>query len=70
LPESAALQLARRAPLRCLLADATLAPLPIHASYREDPTSSLTESVLDSAQAYLSNSPTSGGAPAPVEPAA
>jgi len=66
LPESAALQLARRAPLRCLLADATLAPLPIHASYREDPTSSLTESVLDSAQAYLSQ----GSATAPVEPAA
>jgi DNA-binding transcriptional LysR family regulator len=53
LPAAAAAQLARRAPLRPLQVDAELAPLPLHASYREDPTSTLTESVLDSALAYL-----------------
>jgi hypothetical protein len=43
-----------------LEADVQLAPLPIHASYREDPTSSLTESVLNSAQAYLAQRPAAG----------
>jgi DNA-binding transcriptional LysR family regulator len=60
LPQAAAVQLARRAPLRVLDADVQLAPLPIHASYREDPTSSLTESVLNSAQAYLAQRPAAG----------
>lgn len=55
LPAAAAAQLARRAPLRPLQLDAELAPLPLHASYRQDPTSSLTESVLESALAYLAD---------------
>ncbi|WP_040500998.1 LysR family transcriptional regulator, partial [Ideonella sp. B508-1] len=55
LPQAAVVPLSRRAPLLCVQADVTLAPLSIHASYREDPTSSLTESVLDSALAYLAN---------------
>lgn len=54
LPEAAALALARRAPLRVLPAEQHLMPLPIHASYREDPTSTLTESVLASALDYVS----------------
>lgn len=53
LPAAAATQLALRAPLRLLPADVELAALPLHASYREDPSSSLTESMLDSALAYL-----------------
>lgn len=53
LPEAAWAQLAKRSPLRRLQVDATLEPLPLHASYREDPTSSLTESVLESALSFL-----------------
>jgi DNA-binding transcriptional LysR family regulator len=53
LPAAAAAQLARRAPLRLLPAEVELAPLPLHASNREDPSSSLTESMLDAALAYL-----------------
>jgi DNA-binding transcriptional LysR family regulator len=53
LPAAAVPQLARRAPLRALKVDAELAPLPLHASYREDPSSTLAESVRDSALAYL-----------------
>ena len=59
LPEAATLALARRAPLRVLPAEQGLMPLPIHASYREDPTSTLTESVLASALDYVSTMPAS-----------
>lgn len=53
LPEAAWAQLARRSPLRRLQVDAVLEPLPLHASYREDPSSALIESVLDSALVFL-----------------
>ncbi len=49
LPVAVAEQLAKRLSLRVLRSDTDLVPLPIHASYREDPSSQLTESVLDSA---------------------
>ncbi len=55
LPAAAAAQLAQRAPLRILRVDAALDPLPLHASYREDPGSKLTESVLGAALSYLSS---------------
>ncbi|HSI56536.1 MAG TPA: LysR family transcriptional regulator [Ideonella sp.] len=58
LPRAAAEQLALRLPLRVLQCDTALAPLPIHASYREDPTSHLTEAAL--ASALLFASPKSG----------
>lgn len=53
LPAAAATQLSQRAPLRLLPTEVELAALPLHASYREDPSSSLTESMLGSALAYL-----------------
>jgi DNA-binding transcriptional LysR family regulator len=53
LPQQAAAQLALRLPLRILKSEVSLAPLPIHASYREDPSSGLTQSIVDSALAYL-----------------
>lgn len=55
LPRSAAEQLALRLPLRVLKSDVVLAPLPIHASYREDPTSKLTVSILESALAFVNS---------------
>ncbi|GAB4059317.1 LysR family transcriptional regulator [Uliginosibacterium sediminicola] len=53
LPEAAVQQLSRHSPLRVLRTTVQLAPLPIYASYREDPTSNLTDSVFSSALAYL-----------------
>ena len=52
LPKAATSNLSRRLPLRILRCEASLPALQIHASYREDPGSSLAELVLDSAQAY------------------
>ena len=49
LPRASVRELTRRLPLRILRCEATLPPLQIHASYREDPSSSLAELVLDSA---------------------
>jgi len=57
LPVVVAQQLSRRVPLQVLRADAALTPLPIHASYREDPTSHLVEAVLESALAHVSGPP-------------
>ncbi|HMX09891.1 MAG TPA: LysR family transcriptional regulator [Burkholderiaceae bacterium] len=57
LPRATVPALARGAPLHELVAERALQPLPIHASFREDPTSTLTRSVLESAQAYLGQSP-------------
>jgi DNA-binding transcriptional LysR family regulator len=59
LPQATAESLMHRMPLRCVPTDISLAPLPIHVSYREDPTSSLTESVLESALSYLAAHPIS-----------
>lgn len=53
LPSEVLTALAHRSPLRALPGAPALAPLPIHASYREDPTSTLTESLLASATVHL-----------------
>jgi DNA-binding transcriptional LysR family regulator len=53
LPSEVIAALAQRSSLRALPGAPALAPLPIHASYREDPTSSLTESLLASAMVHL-----------------
>ncbi|MFC3686465.1 MULTISPECIES: LysR family transcriptional regulator [Hydrogenophaga] len=58
LPSEVVSALAHRSPLRALPGAPALAPLPIHASYREDPTSTLTESLLASATAQLRSSRT------------
>lgn len=55
LPLAATEALVHHYPLRVLPTDKPLAALPIHASYREDPSSTLTESVLQSAIHYVSN---------------
>lgn len=52
LPRASVRELTRRLPLRILRCEATLPPLQIHASYREDPGSSLPELVLESALAF------------------
>lgn len=58
LPSEVLTALAHRSPLRALPGSPALAPLPIHASYREDPTSTLTESLLASATVHLRSSGT------------
>ncbi|MBV8620189.1 MAG: LysR family transcriptional regulator [Curvibacter sp.] len=52
LPRAATQRLSERLPLRILRTDIRLAPLPIHAGYREDPGAGVTESVLESAVAF------------------
>ena len=52
LPRAAVDHLSLRLPLRVLQTDVVLEPLPMHASYREDPTSHLTEAALASAVAH------------------
>lgn len=58
LPRAVTQRLSHRMPLHILRASCTLTALPIHASYREDPGSGITESVLESAQAYVANTQT------------
>jgi len=53
LPKAAKSTLLSRLPLHVIHTDAALAPLPIYASYREDPGAGTAEAVLDSAQAYI-----------------
>jgi DNA-binding transcriptional LysR family regulator len=55
LPRAAAQRLAQVQGLRLLKCDVTLPPLPIHASYRKNPSSSLIEAVLQSALAFTSS---------------
>lgn len=55
LPQAAVERLSAQRPLRVLKCETALAPLPIHASFREDPSSRLTETVLDSALAFIAN---------------
>lgn len=55
LPLAATEALVPQFPLRVLPTEKSLPPLPIHASYREDPSSTLTESVLDSTIEYVTN---------------
>ena len=47
LPLAAVQKLSERLPLKSLKCEAALPPLPLHASYREDPTSSVAAGVLD-----------------------
>ena len=47
LPLAAVQKLSERLPLKPLKCEAALPPLPLHASYREDPTSSVAAGVLD-----------------------
>jgi DNA-binding transcriptional LysR family regulator len=53
LPLAAALPLAGRLPLKALRCEATLAPLPVHASYREDPGSAVAREVIDAVFAFI-----------------
>jgi DNA-binding transcriptional LysR family regulator len=56
LPRAAVLRLAQRQPLKLLPCEAALAPLPIHASWRDDPSMPLTEQVVDSALMFAAAS--------------
>ena len=47
LPLAAVQRLSDRLPLKALKCDTPLPPLPVHASYREDPTSALASGVVD-----------------------
>lgn len=55
LPTAAVRRLAERTPLKTLSCTHTLEPLPIHASWREDPASSLLTEVIDAAQGLASD---------------
>jgi DNA-binding transcriptional LysR family regulator len=57
LPRAVVEPLARRLPLRVLPCDDTLEPLPIYASYRDDPSSPLPEAALGSAVVHASHRP-------------
>lgn len=64
LPQAAVERLSARLPLRVLRCEVPLAPLPIHASFREDPSSQLTEAVLDSALGFIARTKPARSAPA------
>ena len=53
LPAAAAQRLAERLPLKILKCDAALSPLPVHASYREDPTSGVAEDVVQAVLSFI-----------------
>ena len=53
LPLAAVLRLSERLPLKALKCAQRLPPLPVHASYREDPTSSVAAGVLDAILFYI-----------------
>jgi len=55
LPRAVVEPLARRLPLRVLPCEDTLEPLPIYASYRDDPSSPLLEAALGSAVVHASH---------------
>jgi len=57
LPLAAAQRLAQRQPIRALRCDESLAPLSLHASFREDPTSTVTQAVVDAALAFVGAAP-------------
>ncbi|MEO7390803.1 MAG: LysR family transcriptional regulator [Ramlibacter sp.] len=63
LPRSAVQRLAAFAHLKQLACGAALQPLPIHASYRTDPSSSAVETVVKSAFAFVDGQSLSGAAP-------
>jgi DNA-binding transcriptional LysR family regulator len=53
LPRPAVEQLADRLPVKVLRTARPLLPLPMHASFREDPSSSVAEDILDEVQAFI-----------------
>lgn len=53
LPVAAIHRLAGHLPLKILKCDTVLPPLPVHASYREDPTSAVALDVLDAAFTFI-----------------
>jgi DNA-binding transcriptional LysR family regulator len=57
LPLAALRRLSERLPLKRLSCDTPLLPLPVHASYREDPTSALATGVLDAVFEFIGVSP-------------
>jgi DNA-binding transcriptional LysR family regulator len=57
LPLVAAKRLSERLPLRPLKCETPLAPLPVHASYRDDPTSAVAAGVLDAVFEFIGVSP-------------
>jgi DNA-binding transcriptional LysR family regulator len=57
LPLSAVQRLAQRQPIKALRCDEALAPLQLHASFRDDPTSTVTQAVVDAALAFVGAAP-------------
>jgi DNA-binding transcriptional LysR family regulator len=57
LPLAAVQRLSDRLPLKALLCDTPLPPLPVHASYREDPTSVVASGVVDAILDFIGASP-------------
>ena len=53
LPLAAVQRLAGRLPLKPLKCEAALPPLPVHASYREDPSSSVAQGVVEAVLGYV-----------------
>jgi DNA-binding transcriptional LysR family regulator len=53
LPLAAVKRLSERLPLKPLKCDALLPPLPVHASYRDDPTSVVAQGVVDAVLEYV-----------------
>lgn len=53
LPVDSVKRIARRLPLKILKCEAQLPPLPIHASYREDPTSGGAQAVVQAAMSFI-----------------
>ncbi len=53
LPLAAVQRLSERLPLKPLKCDAQLPPLPVHASYRDDPTSTVAQGVVDAVLEYV-----------------
>ena len=53
LPLAAVQKLSGRLPLKPLKCEAALPPLPLHASYREDPTSAVAAGVLDAVFEFI-----------------
>ena len=68
LPKAVVLRLARRMPLRALVADSALPPLPIHLSWRDDPGSVPQRTLVDSVFESLGLAPAMTRAPAPGSP--
>jgi DNA-binding transcriptional LysR family regulator len=53
LPLAAVQRLSERLPLKPLKCEAALPPLPVHASYRDDPTSVVAQGVVDAVLDYV-----------------